>query len=101
MVLLTRDRTTMPPRVSHRQRVTDDIRARIVSGEWPPGYQLPSLRDLVLRYGCSEGPIKRAIDDLKLLGWLEGHQGKGVFVVADPPDRTNPTGRPSADQGMT
>lgn len=85
MVVLTRDRTDMPPRVSHRRRVTDDIRARIESGQWPPGFQLPPLHELVRIYGCSETPIKRAIDDLKLLGYLDGHQGRGVFVSANPP----------------
>ena len=81
---LTRE-LTMPPRVSHVARVTADIRTRIESGQWPPGHKLPTLQEMIVIYECSETPIKTAIRDLQTLGYLEGHQGKGVFVTARPP----------------
>lgn len=83
MVLLTRE-LTMPTRVPHVRRVAADIRARIESGEWPPGHKLPPLHELVVIYRCSETPIKQAIRDLQTLGVLEGHQGKGVYVAGEP-----------------
>jgi GntR family transcriptional regulator len=81
---------TMPPRVSHVARVTADIRARIESGQWPPGHKLPTLQELIVMYRemfgpISETPIKTALRDLQTLGWLEGQQGKGVFVAPRPP----------------
>ncbi|GIJ47664.1 hypothetical protein Val02_45500 [Virgisporangium aliadipatigenens] len=75
----------MPPRPTHRQRVFDDIRTRIASGELAPGAKLPSLAELRDLYGVSDQPIKRALDDLKLLGYVEGQQGVGVYVADSPP----------------
>lgn len=83
MVALTREKTM--PRVSHTRRVHDDIRARIMSGEYPPGSKLPTLAALVAAYACSETPIKQAVRMLEVAGWVEGHQGKGVYVAEHPP----------------
>jgi GntR family transcriptional regulator len=83
MVTLTREKTM--PRVSHTRRVHDDIRARIESGEYPPGSKLPTQAAMMAAYGCSETPIKQAIRMLEAAGWVEGHQGLGVFVTERPP----------------
>lgn len=72
------------------QRVINDIRSRITSGEWAPGYQLPPPDDLAVRYrtawriGVSGATVRRATDTLQTLGVLYGRQGVGVFVADDP-----------------
>lgn len=69
------------PRKSFAQRIIDDIRARIESGDLKPGDQLPSYAELSATYGCSLNPVTRALDTLEALGYVEGHQGKGTFVA--------------------
>lgn len=74
----------MPRRTPDRQRIADDIRARIRSGEYPPGSRLPTWRELAERYGTSEEPVRTALRALSEEGWLESQQGKGTFVVGVP-----------------
>lgn len=76
------------------RRILADIRGRIASGEWPPGTQLPSTRQLVDRYrqslpaaGLATATVRRAIDLMLEAGELEGQQGVGVFVAE--PDQQN------------
>ncbi len=76
------------PRVSLVARIKADILAHIESRQWPPGHKLPSVSQLAEHYGCSLGPVKQAERDLELLGFLEGHAGKGVFVADRPAGET-------------
>ncbi|MEH1012735.1 winged helix-turn-helix domain-containing protein [Micromonospora sp. CPCC 206060] len=69
------------PRIPERQRIAQDIRDRIASGEYPPGGKLPSLRELIDHYGVSAEPVRSALLILQAEGLLEGRQGKGVFVA--------------------
>jgi GntR family transcriptional regulator len=68
------------------QRLMRQIRDRIISGEYPLGSYIPSTTELVERSGMSRPVVRRAIDQLKAEGILEGHQGKGVAVEAMPVD---------------
>jgi DNA-binding GntR family transcriptional regulator len=70
------------------QRIVADIRARIASGQWPPGHRLPgnfALRDLYRDQFRSPtlalATVQRALDVLKQTGELRGQQGLGVFVA--------------------
>lgn len=72
---------------SYRRRILADIRARIASGEWPPGSQLPSTRELVAHYRHAYGTdklapstVRHAVSVLIEMGELRGQQGLGVFV---------------------
>jgi DNA-binding GntR family transcriptional regulator len=67
--------------MSDRARITQDIRDKIASGEYPPGAKLPTMRQLMEHYRVSAEPVRTAILTLKAEGLIEGHQGKGVFVV--------------------
>ncbi|MGX7670536.1 winged helix-turn-helix domain-containing protein [Plantactinospora sp. DSM 117369] len=69
------------PRISDRQRIAQDIRNKIASGEYRPGDKLPSLRELIAIYKVSAEPVRSALLILQAEGLLEGHQGKGVFVT--------------------
>ncbi|GAB3971587.1 winged helix-turn-helix domain-containing protein [Plantactinospora veratri] len=69
------------PRISDRQRIAQDIRDKIASGEYKPGDKLPSLRELIAIYNVSAEPVRSALLILQAEGLLEGHQGKGVFVT--------------------
>lgn len=73
--------TATMPRVFYRQRIIEDIRAGISSGQLKPGDKLPTQAQLAAQYGCSETPVKQALAILEALGLVEGHQGKGTFVT--------------------
>lgn len=65
---------------SIQTRIADDLRARIETGEYQPGDQLPTYEDLRQSYSCSTGVARKAIDLLRQQGLVLSKQGKGVFV---------------------
>ena len=65
-------RTEPPP----YRRIADNLRARVQSGEIPPGSLFPPGRELEKHYGVVDGTIKHAFDVLVEEGWAEAHQGK-------------------------
>jgi DNA-binding GntR family transcriptional regulator len=78
------------PRMPDYQRIANEIRAKISAGELKPGDRLPSISQLQKQYAVSAQPVKSALLVLQTEGLVEGHQGRGVFVV----DRTK-DGKPS------
>jgi DNA-binding GntR family transcriptional regulator len=64
--------------------VVDAIRQKILSGEWPPGTKLPTKKQLAEEYESSTQVIDVAMVVLRTEGWVEGQQGKGVYVAARP-----------------
>jgi GntR family transcriptional regulator len=75
--------------VPYFQRIVNDIRSRIASGEWPDGHRLPSTARLTEMYGDLYGvrssyTVRRAVLLLLETGELRGHKGVAVWVC-DPP----------------
>lgn len=66
------------------QEIADDLRAKISAGTYPLDSALPSTAELMSAYAVSNTVIQRAINELKHEGVLEGHAGKGVFVLREP-----------------
>lgn len=56
------------------------LRERILSGEWPPGAQIPTEEQLGAMYGVSRVTIRNAVRNLVEAGFLERGQGRGTFV---------------------
>jgi DNA-binding GntR family transcriptional regulator len=67
------------------QRVAEDIRQQIRDGRLRPGDKLPSRAELCTIYKVSQQTVASALLVLKTGGWTRGHQGRGVFVVEEPP----------------
>jgi len=74
------------------RQILRDIRARIASGEWPPGMKLPSTAVLVARYKeqldtdtLAPSTVRHAVSLLIEGGELRGQQGLGVFVPDQKP----------------
>jgi len=69
-------------------RLRQAIRDRVVSGEWRPGDQIPTIRQLGELYGVSRITVVQALDTLAHEGLLIRWQGKGIFIgeprVAEP-----------------
>lgn len=69
------------PAPLHSQ-ISDAIRARIISSEWPPHYRLKPEPDLAAELGVSRGTLRRALATLLEEGRLRRVQGKGTFVAS-------------------
>ena len=61
-------------------RLRQAIRDRVASGEWRPGDQIPTIRQLGELYGVSRMTVVQALDPLAHEGVLIRWQGKGIFV---------------------
>ncbi|WP_207481650.1 histidine utilization repressor [Arenibaculum pallidiluteum] len=59
-----------------------DLEGRILSGEWPPGYRVPSEFELVERYGCSRMTVNKALSALAAAGLINRRRRSGSFVAA-------------------
>jgi GntR family transcriptional regulator len=57
-------------------------------GEWKPGESIPSESDLALRFGVSQGTVRKAIDELAADHLLVRRQGRGTFVSSHREVRT-------------
>lgn len=66
------------------QRLMNQLRSKIESGEYPVGSPIPSTTELRQITGMSVPVIRRAVGQLEADGILEGHAGKAVYVKATP-----------------
>jgi DNA-binding transcriptional regulator YhcF (GntR family) len=62
------------------QQVRGIIRTAILTGEYEPTAQLPSIPDLSRHFGLARATVQKAVDLLKAEGLVVGRQGKGLFV---------------------
>lgn len=65
------------------REIADDMTARIRSGEYPPGGELPSAAEIGKIYGVSKGTGERVLALLKDRGLTVGIAGVGTFVATD------------------
>lgn len=68
--------------ISLHSQISDWIRARIASGEWPSNYRLRTEPELALELGVSRGTLRRALTTLIREGLLKQVQGRGTFVTS-------------------
>ena len=57
------------------------IREKVVDGQWQPGSQIPSERELCEQYGISRMTARQSITELVNEGYLYRQQGTGTFVA--------------------
>ncbi len=69
------DRTTLS------RTVADHIGAMILKGDLKPGEQLPSQRDLAVRYGVSRPSLREAVSVLETMGLVTVRVGSGIYVA--------------------
>jgi GntR family histidine utilization transcriptional repressor len=69
------------PAPSLHQRILNDIRDRILSGEWPPGFRIPFEHELTAEYGCSRMTVNKALSQLAKSGLIERRRRSGSFVT--------------------
>ncbi|RCX17532.1 GntR family transcriptional regulator [Anaerobacterium chartisolvens] len=62
------------------QRVLEQIKDHIISGEWGPGTKIPGEMELVELFGVSRISVRGAIHQLVGMGILSIKRGEGTFV---------------------
>ena len=68
--------------------ITDDLRHKIVRGEYSPGEKLPTRLQLVAEYGVSKATIQHALSKLMHEGIVESRVGRGTIVSLKSPHIT-------------
>ena len=63
------------------QQIMALLTRELQAGAWKPGQAIPSEQDLALRYGVSQGTVRKAIDVLAAENLVQRRQGKGTFVA--------------------
>ena len=64
--------------------IAEDLRNRILAGEWSPGEQLPSESALAESARVSRPTMRAAIKSLVSIGLVRVRHGSGTFVTARP-----------------
>jgi GntR family transcriptional regulator, transcriptional repressor for pyruvate dehydrogenase complex len=67
-------------RVSLSTQIAEQIREKILSGEWPPDAKIPTENELTSLLGVSRISIREAIKKLAALNLLEIRLGDGTYV---------------------
>ncbi|GAA4978183.1 GntR family transcriptional regulator [Yinghuangia aomiensis] len=78
--------------------ISDDLRERIVSGEYPPGAQIPGEDDLMSEWGVARETARKALQVLRNEGLTEVHRGVGIFVRSFSRIRRDAVRRLSSEQ---
>lgn len=68
-------------------QIIDQVKQRIALGDWPPGTEIPSIRQLAVALRVSVITVKRAYFELEREGVIVTQQGKSSRV-SDAPDVT-------------
>jgi GntR family histidine utilization transcriptional repressor len=55
---------------------------RIMSGDWRPGYRVPSEHELMQQYGCSRMTVNKALSALATSGLIVRKRRSGSFVAS-------------------
>ena len=74
----------MKTRRSLRHSLAEELRTRILAGEWRPGERLPSEPELARRRFVSRSSMRAAITVLEEDGFLNRKHGSGTYVTHRP-----------------
>ncbi|MCQ2423489.1 MAG: GntR family transcriptional regulator [Clostridia bacterium] len=62
-------------------QISERLTAEIVSGRWPAGTKVPTVRDLALDAGVNPNTAQRALSEMERDGYLETRRGDGRYVT--------------------
>ena len=65
-------------------QIMEQIKQRVAVGDWPPGTEIPSIRQLAVGLRVSVITVKRAYLELEREGVIVTQHGKGSRVAAEP-----------------
>jgi DNA-binding transcriptional regulator YhcF (GntR family) len=61
-------------------QIADTITDKVVSGEFPAGEKIPSVRELASEMGVNPNTIMRTYSELQSMNIIENQRGIGYFV---------------------
>ena len=61
-------------------QIADQIRERILQGEWQDGERIPSIRELAIELGVNPNTVTRSYQALLDWGIVANQRGRGYFV---------------------
>lgn len=61
-------------------QIADSIAEKVVSGEFPVGEKIPSVRELASQMGVNPNTIMRTYSELQAMNIIENQRGIGYFV---------------------
>ena len=64
-------------------QIADQIRDRILQGEWHAGERIPSIRELAIELGVNPNTVTRSYQALLDWGIVANQRGRGYFVSED------------------
>lgn len=65
-------------------QIMEQVKQRVAVGEWAPGDEIPSIRQLAMDLRVSVITIKRAYLELEREGVILTQQGKGSVIAPNP-----------------
>jgi GntR family transcriptional regulator len=65
------------------QQIADQMRDRILAGEWQEGERIPSVRELAGGVGVNPNTVTKSYQALLDREIIENQRGLGYFVAAD------------------
>ena len=65
------------------QQIAEQIRDRILEGEWQGGERIPSIRELAVSVGVNPNTVTKSYQTLVDRQIIENQRGLGYFVAAD------------------
>ena len=75
------------------RQLLDQVRRMVASGQLKPGMELPSIRELAVKYTVNPMTVSKAYVLLEAEGFLERHRGRPMTVANRPPMRSRRTER--------
>ena len=64
-------------------QLVEELQSRIVSGRYPPGTKVDSVRDLAAEAAVNPNTMQRALSELEQSGLLRAERTSGRFVTED------------------
>lgn len=64
-------------------QIADWLSDKVISGEIPPGGQIPSVREIAIATGVNPNTVQRAVERLLMNGIVQSQRGKGNFLTTD------------------
>ena len=71
------------PNVPIYIQIMDEFKKHIVSGDYPLGSRVKSVRDLAVEYGVNPNTVQRALSELEREGLLRSERTAGRFISED------------------
>ena len=64
-------------------QLKERVKRLIVSGEYPPGWKLPAVRDMAAEASVNPNTLQKALSELEREGLVHAQRTSGRFVTED------------------